>query len=124
MLKRRLHPVIAVAAFAVAPIVGCSAPAAQKANAERLQRANGWLREFAKGERARSQEVNAAGREISRRWWEDVSKTDLNGLRLQHGANEDVDRWGVRKHLYPIEIRREVRGKPENIESTAIRMFY
>lgn len=54
----------------------------------------------------------------------DAARTDRDLAELDSMIRRDIDRWNARQPVYLREAERILRGKPENIEPTAIWLFY
>lgn len=54
----------------------------------------------------------------------DAVRTERDMAELDRLIRRDIDRWNARQPAYRRELQRILRGKPEQIESTAIWLFY
>jgi hypothetical protein len=124
MRLRLVRLALGVGTIALALAPSCNDPQARRITGQREATIHKWLGEFARGEREGADKVNADMREIGNLWQEDVRKTDRNGREVNKWVDDDLRRWNVRKHAYPVEIEREIRGKPESVKPTAIDMFF
>jgi hypothetical protein len=124
-MGRRLgHSAVAVVLGGLLCAGGCQDPAVQKRNAYRWKRIDDQLREFAKDERQGNADVREGVREAQRQWYRDVHQAKRTRRELDQWLIRDQRSWQMRQPEYRRGISQELRGNPEHIRPTSLRMLF
>jgi hypothetical protein len=91
---------------------------------QRLEKLRGTANAVAKGEAIRPAKLAEMGRRIDHETRSDAAKFERDLREAHRLAALDIRRWNERQPLYRKSIAREFWGKPQNIETVFIDLFY
>ena len=124
MHRKRTSTIVTAAALAA--VTGCQHQQMAERRAQmRRDNVDYVVDSIVRSEASRPGRVDNTVGLIERRWRLDVENTRRNGELVHEYFERDFQRWEDRQPAYRSAIERLIlRGKPENIEPTAIILFW